>query len=66
MVAQSTDDRLLRPEEVARKLGLSKVRIYQLAESREIPSVRIGKSVRFIYEDVSNFIQSRRREHESR
>jgi len=60
-MAESTAYKLLRPEEVARMLGLSKPRIYQLAESREIPSVRIGKSIRFLIDDVSQFINSHRR-----
>jgi excisionase family DNA binding protein len=60
-MAESTAYKLLRPEEVARMLGLSKPRIYQLAESREIPSVRIGKSIRFLIDDVSHFIKSHRR-----
>lgn len=64
MMAENAAYRLLRPEEVARMLGLSKPRIYQLAESREIASVRIGKSVRFLFDDVNHFINSRRRVYE--
>lgn len=60
-MAECTTFKLLRPEEVAGMLRLSKPRIYQLAKSREIPSVRIGKSVRFMIDDVSHFIKSRRR-----
>lgn len=45
-------------------LGLSKPRIYQIAENRKIASDRIGKSIRFMFEDVNNFINSRRRVYE--
>lgn len=63
-MAQNAAYRLLRPEEVARMLGLSKPRIYQIAENRKIASDRIGKSIRFMFEDVNNFINSRRRVYE--
>jgi len=33
---------LLRPAEVARLLGLTTGRIYQLIQAREIPAVRVG------------------------
>ena len=52
---------LLRPEVVATMLGLSKPRVYQLAETGEIPSVKIGKSTRFFRDDVRQYILSRRR-----
>ncbi|MDD3925896.1 MAG: helix-turn-helix domain-containing protein [bacterium] len=37
---------LLRPREVARMLGICLNQIYKLAERGELPSVRIGRSVR--------------------
>ncbi|MBE0568227.1 MAG: helix-turn-helix domain-containing protein [Deltaproteobacteria bacterium] len=52
--------RLLRPEEVAKILRLSKPRIYQLAKSGLLPFFRFGKSVRFLESDVFDFIRSRR------
>ena len=54
--------KLIRPEEVAAILRLSKPRIYQLAEGGIIPSVKIGKSTRFLREDVFEFIRLNRRE----
>ena len=53
---------IIRPEELAKMLRLSKPRVYQLAEEGKIPSIRIGKSVRFLAEDVKLFIQAHRRE----
>jgi excisionase family DNA binding protein len=57
-----THIRILRPEEVAKILRLSKPRIYQLAEEGKIASIRIGKSIRFQWEDVQVFIRAQRRE----
>lgn len=42
-----TDNRLLlKPAEVAERLGLAKSTIYMLAQRGELPAVRIGASVR--------------------
>jgi excisionase family DNA binding protein len=43
-------------------LSLSVPQIYQLAASREIASVKIGKSIRFNPEDVASYVASNRRE----
>jgi excisionase family DNA binding protein len=53
-------DRLLKPEEVAGILRLSKPRIYQLAKSGMLPFFRFGKSIRFLEADVNNFLRSHR------
>jgi len=37
---------LLRPREVARMLGICLNQVYNLAEQGQLPSIRIGKSVR--------------------
>ena len=60
MKANINEDRLLRPEEVAGILRLSKPRIYQLAKSGMLPFLRFGKSVRFLESDVYDFIRSQR------
>jgi excisionase family DNA binding protein len=40
-------DRLaLRPSEVAARLGLSRSKVYRMIECGELPSLRIGRSVR--------------------
>jgi len=62
MEAAFTHMRILRPEEVAATLRLSKPRIYQLAKEGKIASIRIGKSIRFQWEDVQVFIRAQRRE----
>ena len=51
---------LLRPEQVAKVLGCSKPFIYALARRGELPSVVMGRAVRFDPSDVAVFIEKRR------
>ncbi len=37
---------MLRPADIARELGLSKVRVYTLIRSGELPSTRVGGALR--------------------
>lgn len=37
---------MMRPAEVARALGLSRVRVYALIRAGELPSVRLGGAIR--------------------
>ena len=57
----STGPQLLRPDAVAARLGLSRPRIYALATSGELPSIKFGGAVRFDPEDVEKFIRKHRR-----
>jgi len=41
-----TETLLLRPEEAARELGIGRSKTYDLLRRGEIPSIRIGRSVR--------------------
>lgn len=54
--------RLLRPEEVAKMLGCSKWFVYYLAKYGELPSVNIGRIVRFDPKDVVEFVNQHRKE----
>jgi excisionase family DNA binding protein len=47
---------LLRPEDVAERLAVSKVTVYRLARSGELASVRIGAQVRFRADAVEDFL----------
>ena len=47
---------LLKPEEVAYKLGLSKSMVYKLMQQGIIPCVKIGRSVRVRPVDLEDFI----------
>jgi len=49
-------DALLRPEDVAERLAVSKVTVYRLARSGDLPSVRIRGQVRFRAEALDDFL----------
>ncbi len=59
-VAPPVGIRLLRAEEVALMLGCSHWYVYALAQRKELPSIRIGRAVRFEYKTVEEFIDQRR------
>ena len=50
---------LLRGEEVADLLGVSRAKAYRLMQRREIPVVTFGKSVRCPRESLVGFIRQR-------
>ena len=52
----SIQKRLLKAEEVAKFLRLSKSGAYHLMRTGVIPVVRIGKAVRVREEDIDNFV----------
>ena len=52
---------LIRPRDVGRKLGLSTPHVYTLAAAGEIPSIKLGRAVRFRPADVEAFIRDHRR-----
>lgn len=51
---------LLRIEEVAEMLGIGRSKIYELLRSGELPSVRIGRSVRISVDDLRAWVRTRR------
>lgn len=53
--ADAEDDLLTVPE-VAERLRVPKARVYELARSRDLPSVRLGKCVRVRPEDLRVWI----------
>jgi excisionase family DNA binding protein len=56
-------DDLLRPAEVARRLGVSRAWLYDAAKTGRIPSVRIGGNdgpVRFIERDLDAWLEQAR------
>jgi excisionase family DNA binding protein len=48
---------LLKGEDVARLLNISRSFAYQLIQRREIPIVKLGRSVRVRPEDLEQFIK---------
>ena len=53
---------LMTVKAVAKRLGVSVPKVYVMASHGDIPSVRIGKLVRFQPDDVERLIQKNRRE----
>ena len=58
--------RLLSPLEVAKYLGLSRSFVYQLAETGDLPCVKIGRSIRFRPRAIEQFIEDREQAQEAR
>lgn len=55
------DLQLLRPRDVAKMLAVSVPKVYQLAAAGELPSIRLGSSIRFDPADVVAYIRGKRR-----
>ena len=53
-------DPLMRPEDVAKKLGLSRKTIVVMAREDRIPHIRIGRYVRFDPAEIARWIDRRR------
>lgn len=51
---------LLRARDVAERLSISASAVYRLAETGELPCVRIGGAVRFEQADVDRYIERNR------
>lgn len=51
--------KFMTPQEVAEHLRVSKMTVYRLLKSGELPSVRIGRSWRVRESDVHAFLKAR-------
>jgi len=51
---------LLRPAEAARLLAISPRKLWELTNAREVPSIRIGRALRYPTEDLRSWIAERR------
>jgi len=54
-------DPLLRPEEVARLLGVRRSSVYEYVRTGRLPHVRVGRHVRFLREDLEEWVRRQRR-----
>lgn len=52
--------KLLKPQDVATILNVSRSFAYLLLQSGQLPAVRLGKSVRVRVEDIEAFIKANR------
>lgn len=50
---------LLKPKEVAKLLGIGRSLTYELIASREIPSVRLGRSLRVSAESLQQWLKEK-------
>jgi excisionase family DNA binding protein len=51
---------LIRPDELARALKISQAAVYLWCERQIIPFLRMGKSIRFLPEDIKEFLRAKR------
>lgn len=51
-------DTLQTADVVARRLGISRWRVYELARTNQLPVVRLGRSQRFDPQQVENFVRN--------
>lgn len=51
---------LLRPAEAARFLAISPRKLWELTNCREVPSIRIGRALRYPTEDLRAWVEARR------
>jgi excisionase family DNA binding protein len=56
--AGSEPSLLLRPNEVALTLGVSRSKVFELLASQELPSVHIGRSTRVPRESLAKWIEA--------
>jgi excisionase family DNA binding protein len=51
---------LLTPKQAAEALAISPRKLWGMTASREIPHVRLGRSVRYVPSDLQNYIDAQR------
>jgi len=57
--ANTEDKLLLRPDEVALRLGIGRSKTYALINSQDIPSLRIGGSIRVSVDALRSWVKER-------
>jgi len=58
-IEEKTLSRLLNAQDVAVALNMGLSTVYMLVERGELPSIRIGRSVRIRLDDLEKFIESK-------
>ncbi len=54
------DQPLLSPADISKLLGIKRSTVYELARAGRIPSLRIGRAVRFLRADLETWIEDQR------
>jgi predicted DNA-binding transcriptional regulator AlpA len=57
LILETTEPILLKPADAAKALAISPRKLWSLTVGREIPSVRIGKAVRYDPADLRAWIE---------
>jgi excisionase family DNA binding protein len=55
---QNERDRLLKPADAAEYLGLTLATIYTKASRRQLPAVKVGRSLRFRRADLEKIVKA--------
>lgn len=58
---QTPEPEYLRPSEVARRLSLSLSMVYNLVENGDLPSIKIGRSIRIEAKGLTDWITQKRK-----
>lgn len=54
---EKTEKLLLTPTETAEKISCGRTRVYQMLSSHELPSVRLGRSIRVPVKGLQEWIE---------
>jgi excisionase family DNA binding protein len=54
------EKKFLSPKELKEILGISLPTVYRLIETRTLPVFKVGKSLRFLRDDVLEYLRSQR------
>lgn len=57
------DKKFLSPKELKEILGISLPTVYRLIDNRKLPAFKIGNSLRFLREDVLDYLKFNRIDH---
>lgn len=58
--ATATEPKLITAKEAAKVLSISTRKLWSLTNRRQVPSIRIGVSVRYSVEDLRDYIEQQR------
>jgi excisionase family DNA binding protein len=59
-IGSNTKSHLLTPDELAEYLKVSKITVYRLVETRQIPFLKVKGSLRFAECDVQKYLERNR------
>lgn len=57
MISRAAPAGFVTVPELAKKLGVSRMTIYRMIERGDIPSIRVGRSIRIPYQDAEALLR---------